>query len=186
MSKFTGTVAFIAGLLLVVLTISGIFMKNNNSHDGKPVVDKELVLKKQEVKAEGAHAEGHIPDFLKISMYVTLIVSSIFVIFHIYKNGMTHQGRVSSSVAFIGGILLISLGFLSTLAENEAKFLSKREAAAKMELALEAVDEEASAEKSEHGAHDSHLPDEMRYTMMMVLFVGGIFTIIHVSRFGLA
>ncbi len=185
MSKFTGTVAFIAGLLLVILTISGIFMKNNNSHDGKSAIAKELVLKKQEVKADDSHGEGHIPDFLKISMYVTLIVSSVFVIFHIYKNGMTHQGRISSSVAFIGGILLISLGFLSTLAENEAKFLSKREAAAKMELALEAV-EEASTEKSEHGAHDSYLPDEMRYTMMMVLFVGGIFTIIHVSRFGLA
>lgn len=171
MSKLTGTVAFIGGVLLILMAIAGVLIKNEThmAHSQPAAVVEESV--------EGEHGGGHeVPEWLKIAMYGTLLVSGGFTVAQVAKHGLSHQQSGMGTAAFIGGNVLVTLGFLATLAVNESKFRERDDIEAAIAISAPPVED----------AHDSGIPETLHYWMMGTLFVAGGVTVVHVSKYGLA
>lgn len=176
MSKLTGTVAFIGGVLLIVMAITGILIKNERQMKSHGTTVTEVV-----VKIESEHEPSHaIPQWLNLAMYGTLILSGVFTIIQVSRYGLSTEPSTMSSAAFVGGLLLVGLGFMATLAVNEQNFKDHRQSKKLVVAAKEMVQEP----ESDH--HDNAIPEEMKYLMMVTLFVSGGVAAFHVSKYGLA
>jgi Na+/H+ antiporter NhaA len=176
MSKITGTVAFIGGVLLIIMAITGIFIKNERQVASSHEVVTEVV-----VDTETEHEGGHsIPQWLSIAMYTTLIISGAFTIIQVGRFGLSTEPSAMSTAAFVGGMVLVGLGFVATLAVNEQNFRDQQEASVTIKV------EEEIVENHDADGHGSSIPDELRYFMMATLFISGSIATIHVTKYGLA
>ncbi len=175
MSKLTGTVAFIGGVLLIVMAITGILIKNENQFESSHNVIAEVVE-----MADADHDSHPVPQWLSLSMYATLIISGAFTIIQVSRFGLSTEPSTMSTAAFVGGMVLVGLGFLATLAVNEQSFRDQNKIeTASVEIAVPSTDHES----EEHG---SGIPDDLRYVMMGTLFIAGGISVLHVSKYGLA
>lgn len=174
MSKFTGTVAFVGGVLLIVMAITGILIKNENQFESPHSVVAEAVI-----EADAEHDSHPVPQWLSITMYATLIISGAFTIIQVSRFGLSTEPSTMSTAAFVGGMLLVGLGFLATLAVNEQSFRDHD----KVEVVVELANAEGNHDSE---GHRSDIPDQLRFLMMGTLFVAGGFAAIHVSKYGLA
>ncbi|MEQ9299757.1 MAG: hypothetical protein RIF33_14385 [Cyclobacteriaceae bacterium] len=176
MSKLTGTVAFVGGVLLIIMSIIGIFIKNEKRVELSHTVATEAVI-----VVETEHGAGQpVPQWLSIAMYTTLIVSGAFTIIQVSRFGLSTEPSAMSTAAFVGGMVLVGLGFLATLAVNEQSFRAKD----KVEAAIVEIAEPV--EDHESAGHGGAIPDDLRYLMMGTLFIAGGLTVVHVSKYGLA
>ncbi|GEM_PF-3947298 len=175
MSKLTGTIAFVGGVLLIALAITGVLIKNENrlAHMPPHTEVEELV--------ESDHGgAGEVPTWLRLTMYGTLILSGAFTIIQVSRYGMSTERSSMSTAAFIGGMALIGLGFVATLVVNESKFIEHDKLEANVASEAIKIDE-----THDNGEHDSGIPDVLKYLMMGTLFISGGVAVFHVSKYGL-
>jgi Na+/H+ antiporter NhaA len=176
MSKLTGTIAFVGGVFLILMAITGILIKNE-----RQVASSHQVVTEVVVEAETEHGGGHeVPQWLSIAMYATLIVSGAFTIIQISRFGLSTEPSAMSTAAFVGGMVLVGFGFLATLAVSEKNFRDRDK--------LEAAELAMAEPLKDHDAegHGSAIPDNLRFWMMSTLFIAGGVTVVHVSKYGLA
>lgn len=180
MSKLSGTIAFIGGVLLIIMAITGVLIKNEQRLAHMPLLEK---VEEVEEVAENDHGHGHeIPDWLRFTMYGTLILSGAFTVIHVSRFGITNSTSFLSTAAFVGGITLVFLGFVGTLIINDLKIIEHENQLSEAVVEVELTEQAGSHE--DHG-HDSGIPDGLRYMMMTTLFISGAVAVYHVSKYGL-
>jgi Na+/H+ antiporter NhaA len=180
MSKITGTIAFVGGVLLIVMSITGILIKNEKQAESSQELVTEVIAQ-LEAEVDAEHDSGQaVPQWLSFAMYTTLIISGAFTIIQVSRFGLSTEPSTMSTAAFVGGMVLVGLGFMATLAVNEQNFREHEESIMAVKIIEESMEEHDAEE------HGSSIPEELRILMMATLFISGGVTTIHVSKYGLA